>query len=259
MTHPVMADYLRALSSHKGPGLAPLPLEACADMLGLDGLGLLLSPGGGPAELVQSFGARSLALEDLQQVQGQGPSLDAARHGALLLLPDVSDGSTFAPERWPGLPVAIQGLGVRAVFSFPLRIGVISLGALTGHRTRPGAMTTEQLTEAFRLADTIAQIAIATAADAGLPQAPLLDDPGLHFAEVHQATGMLAAQLETDCDHALVRLRGYAYSHDRPLLDVARDVLARRLRLDANNVGGGGAESGGTDGGGTAGGGTGPS
>ncbi|MFF1377212.1 ANTAR domain-containing protein [Streptomyces sp. NPDC058308] len=232
MTHPVMADYLRALSSHEGPGLAPLPLAACAGMLGLDGLGLVLTPGDGPAELVQSHGERTLALEDLQQVQGQGPSLDAARHGALILLPDVADGSAFAPQRWPGLPVAMEALGVRAVFSFPLRVGVIGLGALTGHRTRSGPMTTDQLTEAFRLTGTIAEIVIATTAESGLARTPLLDDPGLHFAEVHQATGMLAAQLDTDCDHALIRLRGYAYSHDRPLLDVARDVLGRRLRLD---------------------------
>ncbi|MGA4840517.1 ANTAR domain-containing protein [Streptomyces sp. G45] len=232
-----MADYLRTLSSHTGPGLAPLPLAACADMLGLDGLALLLAPGGNPAELVQSYGERTLALEDLQQVQGQGPSLDTAGHGALMLLPDVTDTATFATDRWPGLPGAIEALGVRAVFSFPLRIGVIALGALTGHRTRPGPMSTDQLTDAFGLADTIAQVTIATATRAELPHTPLLDEPGLHFAEVHQATGMLADQLDTDCDHALIRLRGHAFSHDRPLLDVARDVLARRLRLDDNGDG----------------------
>ncbi|WP_150493793.1 ANTAR domain-containing protein [Streptomyces kanamyceticus] len=234
MTHPVMADYLRALSAHTGAGMAPLPLGACAELLGLDGLGLLLAPGSSPAELVQSFGERTLALEDLQQVQGQGPSLDAARHGALVLLPDVADTSPFAIDRWPGLLGAVEALDVRAVFSFPLRIGIIALGALTGHRTRPGPMTTAQLTDAFGLVDTIAQITIATASHAELPHTPLLDEPGLYFAEVHQATGMLADQLGTGCDHALIRLRGHAFSHDRPLLDVARDVLARRLRLDDN-------------------------
>lgn len=232
-----MADYLRTLGSHTGPGLAPLPLSECSDMLGLDGLGLLLSLGGGGADLVQSFGAHTLALEDLQQVQGQGPSLDAARQGALILLPSVADDSTFAPLRWPGLPVAIEALGVHAVFSFPLRIGIIALGVLTGHRTRPGPMSTDQLTDAFRLADTIAQITIATAAQAERSYAPLLDEPGLHFGEVHQAAGMVASQLDTDCDHALIRLRGHAFSHDRPLLDVARDVLARRLHLDGNGGG----------------------
>ncbi|MDK1475517.1 ANTAR domain-containing protein [Streptomyces sp. 549] len=231
MTHRAMADYLRALSSHTGPGLAPLPLAACADILGLDGLALLLAPGGDAPELVQSFGDHTRALEDLQRVQGQGPSLDAAHHGAPMLLPDVADTSAFATDRWPGLSGAIEALDVRAVFSFPLRIGIIALGALTGHRARPGALTTEQLTDAFGLADTVARVTVAVAARAESSGIPLPDDPGLHFAEVHQATGMLAAQLETGCDHALVRLRGHAFSHDRSLLDVARDVLARRLHL----------------------------
>ncbi|MFZ3599526.1 ANTAR domain-containing protein [Streptomyces sp. BH104] len=234
MTHPVMTAYLRALSAHTGPGMAPLPLADFAHMLGLDGLALLLAPTGGPAQLVQSYGERTVALEDLQQVQGHGPSLDAARHGALLLMPRASE---FTGNRWPGLPAAIEALDVHAVFSFPLRIGVIGLGALTGHRTRPGPMSTEQLTDAFGLADTLAQLTIATAAHADLTYAALLDEPGLYFAEVHQATGMLSAQLDIDCDHALIRLRGHAFSHDRTLLDVARDVLAHRLLLDEDGDG----------------------
>ncbi|MFC8129680.1 ANTAR domain-containing protein [Streptomyces sp. NPDC057302] len=234
MTHPVMAAYLRALSSHSGTGAASLPLEACTDMLGLDGLALVMTRGERRTELVQHFGERANALEDLQQVQGQGPSLDAAHHGALLLLPDVADDLAFGTRRWPGLPRAIEALDVRAVFSFPLRIGVIALGTLTGHRTAPGPMSTDQLTDAFGLADTVSQIAIATAARTDLRHTPLLDDPGLHFAEVHQATGMVAAQLNTTCDHALIRLRGYAFSHNKPLLEVSREVLALRLHLDGD-------------------------
>ncbi|MBQ0854635.1 ANTAR domain-containing protein [Streptomyces sp. BH-SS-21] len=233
MTHPVMKAYLSALSTHTGPGMAPLPLAACTDMLGLDGLGLLLSRNDHPAELVQSHGERTAALEDLQQVQGQGPSLDAAHHGTLLLLPDVAH---LTADRWPGLPAAIEALDVHAVFSFPLRIGVIALGVLTGHRTRPGPLDTDQLADAVGLADTLAQIVITAAVRPEPARIALLDEPGLHFAEVHQATGMLAAQLDIRSDQALIRLRAHAFSHGRPLLDVARDVLARRLHLDRNDT-----------------------
>lgn len=233
MTHPALTSYLHALSSHTGPGMAPLPLEAFAHMLGLDGLALLRSPSRGPAELVESHGKHTLALEDLQRVQGQGPSLDAARHGNLQLLPDLRG---LGHERWPGLPAAIQALDVHAVFSFPLRIGIIQLGAFTGHRTRPGPLSPVQLADALTLATTLAQLTVAMQAHAHPDRIALLDEPQMHFAEVHQATGMLAAQLDSDCDEALIRLRAYAFGHDRPLLHVARDVLARRLHLDDNGT-----------------------
>ena len=49
---------------------------------------------------------------------------------------------------------------------------------------------------------------------------------------VHQASGMVAAQLEIGVGEALVRLRAYAFANDRLLSDVAEDVVVRRLRLE---------------------------
>ena len=89
---------------------------------------------------------------------------------------------------------------------------------------------------------------------AELAQMPLLDllsealqaavgDPGsnswaelttLSRAEVSQATGMLVAQLQVEPAVALVRLRAHAYVTGRSATDVARDILDRRLRLEAN-------------------------
>jgi hypothetical protein len=53
----------------------------------------------------------------------------------------------------------------------------------------------------------------------------------LHRAEIDQATGMLTEQLGSGIEEAFVRLRAYAYAHDRRLTEVARDIVARRLRL----------------------------
>ena len=53
-------------------------------------------------------------------------------------------------------------------------------------------------------------------------------------AEVSQATGMLVAQLEVEPAEALVRLRAHAYATGRSATDVARDILDRRLRLEAD-------------------------
>lgn len=52
---------------------------------------------------------------------------------------------------------------------------------------------------------------------------------------MHQASGMVAAQLEVSVGQALTRLRGYAFGNDRPLTGVAQDVVARTLRFDDRN------------------------
>ena len=52
-----------------------------------------------------------------------------------------------------------------------------------------------------------------------------------HRAEIDQATGMLTEQLGVSITDAFVRLRAYAYASDLQLADVARDIVARRLRL----------------------------
>ena len=48
---------------------------------------------------------------------------------------------------------------------------------------------------------------------------------------VHQASGMVAAQLGVNLSEALIRLRGYAFANDRQVTEVARDVVARRIRF----------------------------
>jgi hypothetical protein len=74
------------------------------------------------------------------------------------------------------------------------------------------------------------------------PEAQHANDPGpvLWHAEVHQAAGMLSEELGVSPLQALVRLRGYAYNHHKPLTDVARSVVAGLLRFrldDAHLVG----------------------
>ena len=52
-----------------------------------------------------------------------------------------------------------------------------------------------------------------------------------HFV-VHNAAGMVSVQQGVSVTEALIRLRAYAFSHDRLLADVAEDVVAHRLRLE---------------------------
>jgi hypothetical protein len=48
-------------------------------------------------------------------------------------------------------------------------------------------------------------------------------------AEVHQATGMVLAQLHMQADDALAILRAHAYAHDTTLADIAHKVVTRQI------------------------------
>ena len=49
---------------------------------------------------------------------------------------------------------------------------------------------------------------------------------------VHQAGGVISAQLDVPVSDALLRLRAYAFRTDRPITAIAHDIVARRLRFD---------------------------
>jgi len=73
------------------------------------------------------------------------------------------------------------------------------------------------------------------AAQAGLPAGSLaagLGDEWTFDACVHQASGMVSAQLEVGVGEALARLRARAFADGTGLGAVARQVVARRLRFD---------------------------
>jgi ANTAR domain len=124
--------------------------------------------------------------------------------------------------------------GVRAVFAFPLHQGAIRIGALVLYRDRVGDLTHDEWLSGVVLADVASQVVLALQAGAPDEQLhELLADEPAHWAEVHQATGMISVQLQASVEEAFVRLRAHAFSARRPLADVARDVVERRLRLES--------------------------
>ena len=131
-------------------------------------------------------------------------------------------------------PAAQQG-GIRAVFAFPMQIGAMRLGVLDVFRENTGPLTGQQLPVAL----TIADVTVATLLDQQEEGGP--DDPGDDLAaavenqaELFQAQGMVMVQLATSLDEAMVRLRAYAFAENRPLGEIAHDVVTRRLRFDQN-------------------------
>jgi hypothetical protein len=108
---------------------------------------------------------------------------------------------------------------------------------LSLYRDRPGPLGTSQLGDALLFADAATLLLLDPHGQAaGIGPGGQAAELALHRAEIDQATGMLTEQLSTGIAEAFVRLRAYAYAHDLRLSDVARDIVARRLRLGPDFV-----------------------
>ncbi len=134
----------------RGANLPQAVVVEAAAVLGVDGIRAGL--GTGPTGPVLAWGQETVSaeLEELQFTLGQGPGIDAAA-GAPVLVADLAAEAARRPVFVP----AATGLGVRAVFALPLRIGAIGVGTLLAHRTIPGPLVDGALTDAFALAGAI--------------------------------------------------------------------------------------------------------
>jgi hypothetical protein len=109
------------------------------------------------------------------------------------------------------------------------------LDAHSLYRRAHGPLSREEVTMALRAADAATWAVLNPGARERPTPPEMLEEiigGGLSRAEVHQATGMVAVQLDVPVTTALARLRAHAFAEDRPLIDVARDVVARRLTFD---------------------------
>ena len=195
----------------------------------MTGAGIMLMSGDVPRGSLCTTNGVSDLIEQLQFSLGEGPCIDAYKRDRPILEPDLAD-----PEvaRWPAFRGPVVDAGVRGVFGFPLRVGAIRLGALNLYSDRPGILTFDQHADALVMADVVAQSVLGLQGNAPLGLLAAELEAGADFQYVvHQASGMVAAQLEISVAHALIRLRGHAFGNGLPLAEVAGDVVARRLRF----------------------------
>jgi hypothetical protein len=220
-----VAEILSAVLTESQRGIAmPASLvDMCARALPISGVGLALMTDDGPAGTVAATDGSALELEDLQFSLGEGPCVDASRSGRPVLQPDLG---TTARQRWPVFAAGAEDAGLAAVFAFPLGVGGIRVGVLDLYRTTAGILSDEELADALCFADAATALLLHLQAhDAGveLPVGSLtvLDDR----AEVHQATGVVSVQAAVSLQDALHLLRARAYAEQRPIGQLAQDVV----------------------------------
>lgn len=200
--------------------------RAAVTRLGVSGAVLTVDTSGWP-EVGCATDALGERLAELQVTVGEGPAVDVWRGGGPTLIADLDAPSGQA--RWPMFaPLAVEA-GAAALFALPLCVGAIRVGVLSLHRLDAGHLDAATLIDALAFAELALRLLLdehahlAAADGDGLP---------LHNPQVHQATGMVAAQLGLGMADAFAHLRARAFAEQVPLGALASDVVARRRRFD---------------------------
>lgn len=204
--------------------------SACVETLSVAGAGITLVTQAGDQVSMCVSNPTVTALAELEFTLGNGPAIEAHERGVPVIETDLANRPA---TRWAAFCAPAVDAGVRAIFAFPLRFGAGRLGALTLYQVHPGMIDDDTYDDALSAAEVITEAILTRRA--GLSQealmAELVDGAALH-AEVHQASGMVSVQLGIGVGDALARLRARAFALDRPIADVAADVVARRMRFD---------------------------
>jgi GAF domain/ANTAR domain len=209
--------------------------RACVTLLKVDAAAISLVFDGTNTATLGTSGPPARVYDELQFTLGEGPCLESVTLRAPVLVVDLADPNE---ARWPAYGAAMLAHRIRGVFALPVQVAGEYVGALDLFCVQPGPLGTEQLAGAASAAE-LAAIPVLDLMGADLQAA--VSDPSsnawaelnaLSRVEVSQATGMVMAQLDIDAAEALVRLRAHAYATNRSAIDVARDILDRRLRLE---------------------------
>jgi hypothetical protein len=202
------------------PFLAALPVHGAAVSL--------LAGTSGQSTVCSSDDVAS-RLDELQFDLGEGPCWDAMHTFAPVLRPRVT---TDSDHEWPLFTSAVREdalvAGIGGVYAFPLFVGSLGIGAVDLYSTTSRPLEQSQVTDATELASIASwQVLRSIITDQVIDD---LEGPTTNNRrEVHQATGMVLAQLDISADEAALLLRAHAFASGRTVAEIANDVIERRL------------------------------
>jgi hypothetical protein len=201
--------------------------EACRQLLDVDGTAITLQNTSLERITLWTTDDAAARIEDLQEVVGQGPSHEAFTTGEVVVT--RLDGNE---RRWPDfIDAARRVVDGATIYALPIRPNLDVIGVLALHQL-PAATAAPSLPGAQFLADAIGA---ALLADPPSADQPFEDGPWSSRAEIHQATGMVVAQLRLAPRDALAILRAHAFAHDATLHDIAMQVIIGQLDFGSDS------------------------
>jgi GAF domain-containing protein len=176
--------------------------------------GVILAIGRRHLEVVAATSPVPQQLDELQQREGAGPCLDAARSQGVVRIEDVA-----TDARWPSFAEQATAAGVRSMLCLPLHVDTSLFGTLSLYADTPRAF--KDITES--VARVLAVLAAITLSEsrgrANLERA--LESRDL----IGQAKGIIMQARRVTADEAFALLVRRSQETNTKLLDVAEAVV----------------------------------
>ncbi len=202
--------------------------QVCCDLLPITVASIVLMGTEGVEGITGASNSLAAAIQNEEFTLGEGPATEVRRQGRAVLVSDLGD----ATSDWPQFVPAAARLGVGAIYAIPLRIGAVDLGVLVLGGAIPRALAAQELADSFLIGDLVSRLVLDLQVGVTSESLAWALDATDSRTVVHQATGMIAAQLNVGVAEALVRLRANAFATDRPIDQVAAEVVAGRRRFE---------------------------
>ena len=223
----VLVRFAETLNTDYGPVDVLYELcDAVADVLGVDGAGVMLRDETGLLRFVAASDETVRRIEALQIELGEGPCLRSAQTGEVVQVLDldgIHDFPRFAPPA--------RESGMRAVLSFPMTTKGETIGALNLYRREVSEEPVDVATGLLLANVATAYLVNARLREASSRQVAQLQEALDSRVVIEQAKGMLAERHTESPGEAFARMRRHARSKQLALREVAAALLAGDLQL----------------------------
>jgi GAF domain-containing protein len=223
-TFAVLADSL--VAGFDAVDLLQTLVERSAALLDATDAGILLADGTGRLEVVASTDERSQLVELMQLGHDGGPCVECFTTGVAVSIPDIDD----LHDRWPQFRSAAVAQGFHALHAVPLRLREKTIGSLNLFRDQAGELGEFDIVAAQALAD-VATIGILQ--ERAVRESDVITGQLQRALDsrviIEQAKGVVAYVSEVPVEEAFRLIRAYARDHQRGIVEVAADIVDRRL------------------------------
>jgi hypothetical protein len=176
------------------------------------------------SETLSASDDRAAELDELQFDLGEGPCWDAMNGAVPVLTPDLRH-----TDRWPAFLAASQAHQVASLFAFPLRVGSLRIGAVDLYSVAPVVLGTDQSRQALAMAGVVSRTVLRRVVLGAGDE--YVDETANTYSRrlVHQATGMVLAQLRLSADDARLVIHGHAFATSQSMMQVAQQIVDGHL------------------------------